>query len=31
LIAATAILYGLELITQNIRHYPMPDITIASI
>jgi predicted nucleic acid-binding protein len=31
LMAATAILYGLELITQNIRHYPMPDITIASI
>lgn len=31
LIAATAILYELELITQNIKHYPMPGITIASI
>ncbi len=31
LIAATAILYGLDLITQNIKHYPMSGIAIASI
>ena len=31
LIAATAVVEGLELVTRNKRHYPMPEITVRSV